>query len=93
MGGDTTQPNGSIAQPGGLSGHEPTLADRWLFALGEVFGKGIHDVIASDVFVLKKGILYSDTNYAPWDADWAPEAGWVVKLWKQHKLSFRDLWR
>ena len=36
---------------------------------------------------MKEGTLHADTNYAPWSADWVPEASWVTSLWKGHKLS------
>lgn len=39
------------------------------------------------VSVMKEGTLHADTNYAPWSADWVPEASWVTSLWKEHKLS------
>jgi hypothetical protein len=36
--------------------------------------------------VHKEGAVHTETNYPPWRL-WAPEASWVVSLWKQHKLS------
>ena len=35
----------------------------------------------------KEGALYSASNYPPWEGAWAPEAGWVTSLYKQHKLG------
>ena len=37
--------------------------------------------------VHKEGAVYTDTNYPPWQGLWAPEPGWVVSLYKQHKLG------
>ena len=39
------------------------------------------------VAVMKRGTLYSDTNYPAWDSQWVPEAWWAVALWRQHKLD------
>jgi hypothetical protein len=39
------------------------------------------------VSVDKRGTLYTDTNYPPWESDWVPEAWWVVSLWREHKLE------
>ena len=44
--------------------------------------------------VHKEGAVYTATNYPPWGGLWAPDASWVVGLWKQHKLghdAFRQL--
>ena len=30
--------------------------------------------------VKKRGTLYSDSNYAPWEAGWSPERVWVMIL-------------
>ena len=35
----------------------------------------------------KQGALFSATNYPPWTGVWAPEAAWVVSLYRQHKLG------
>ena len=32
------------------------------------------------VSVMKEGTLHANTNYAPWSADWVPEASWVTSL-------------
>ncbi|CAK0800003.1 unnamed protein product [Prorocentrum cordatum] len=37
--------------------------------------------------VHKEGAVYTDTNYPPRQGLWAPEPGWVVSLYKQHKLG------
>lgn len=42
------------------------------------------------VSVMKEGTLYADTNYPPWESNWVPEAWWVMKLYKQHKLQHKD---
>ena len=39
------------------------------------------------VSVLKKGTIFTATNYSPWESDWVPEAWWVVNLWREHKLE------
>ena len=39
------------------------------------------------VQVWKKGTVHASTNYPPWTGLWAPEAWWVVSLWKKHKLD------
>ena len=39
------------------------------------------------VSVQKKGTAYTDTNYPPWEAGWAPEPWWITKLWRVHKLD------
>ena len=39
------------------------------------------------VWVWKSGTVYAETNYAPWEGLWAPEAWWVVSLWRMHKLD------
>jgi hypothetical protein len=38
------------------------------------------------VQVNKEGTLYSATSYAVWES-WVPDAIWVTKLWKEHKLG------
>ena len=35
----------------------------------------------------KKGAVYTATNYPPWNGIWAPDAAWVVALYRQHKLD------
>lgn len=39
------------------------------------------------VWVAKSGSVFWDTNYPPWQGDWAPEAWWIVALWRQHKIG------
>ena len=45
------------------------------------------------VHVVKLGTVKSDANYLPWH-QYEPQAGWLVNLWADHKLShdmFEDL--
>ena len=41
------------------------------------------------VNVEKLGTLFSNTNYPPWEGRWEPEAQWVTKLWRAHKLDHK----
>jgi hypothetical protein len=43
------------------------------------------------VQVWKNGTVHSSTNYPPWTGVWAPEAWWVVSLWKKHKLGHESM--
>ena len=39
------------------------------------------------VAVQKSGTVFAATNYPAWGGLWAPDAAWVVSLWRQHKVD------
>lgn len=39
------------------------------------------------VAVHKSGTIFAATNYPAWGGLWAPDAAWVVSLWRHHKLD------
>ena len=89
-------------QSAGSQGIDHRTTDEWVFngvrprVDSNSERRGPHEWLRATqhghfyVSVHKKGTLYSDTNYAPWNDNWIPEAWWVVSLWKQHKLDYDD---
>ena len=83
----------------GQPGIDHRTTDAWVFhnvrprVDANTEARGPHEWLKSVqhghfyVLVDKKGTVYSDTNYAPWVAGWAPEPWWVTKLWRVHKLD------